>query len=276
MSSKKRILITFASSDNIYSYINSMVNSVVEYNIQSIVVVKTKGFPSGRELNLSDFSNKLKDKVLELSIDKNLKYYNNEGEEKVMTTKPDFRGYKKLNEILESQLIPDSISYTFLRWDVKDILNKFESQGDIIVDLTGADKRAYIDIFMACTSIGIEKIGIFELRRRTQRGKEQFTLYHNLAINKDFDFVIISKDHAFLDSLELIVAKKNSISLYITIFILLLLALVAFSDYYFQIKNGENKYTELIFGIITLFTGIYSVIGAWGSFQWKVMNRKKI
>lgn len=276
MASKKRILITFASSDNIYTYINSMVNAVVEYNIQSIVIVKTKGFPSGRELNLSEFSSKVKDKVDELAKDENLIYYNAKAEEIRTDTKPDFRGYKRLKEILESSLIPDSITYTFLRWDVKEILNKFESQGDIIVDLTGADKRAYIDIFMACTSVGVEKIGIFELRRRIERGKEQFTLFHNLANNKDFDFVIISKDKAFLDSLELIVAKKNNRYLYFTIFILIVLGVIAFSDYFFQIKNGENKYTELILGLITLFTGIYSVIGAWGSFQWRALNRKKI
>lgn len=276
MASKKRILITFASSDNIPTYINSMVNAVVEYNVQSIVIVKTKGFPSGRELNLSEFSSKIKDKVDELAKDENLIYYNAQAEEIRTDTKPDFRGYKRLKEILESSLIPDSITYTFLRWDVKEILKKFELQGDIIVDLTGADKRAYIDIFMACTSVGIEKIGIFELRRRVNREKEQFTLFHNLANNKDFDFVIISRDKAFLDSLELIVAKKNNKYLYFTIFILIVLGVIAFSDYFLQIRNGENRYTELILGLITLFTGIYSVIGAWGSFQWKALNRKKI
>lgn len=276
MSSQKRILITFASSDNIYTYINSMANAVVEYNIQSIVIVKTKGFPSGRELNLSEFSGRIKDKIDELAQDENLIYYNANAEEIRTETKPDFRGYKRLRDILESNLIPDSITYTFLRWDVKEILKKFETQGDIIVDLTGADKRAYIDIFMACTSVGIEKIGIFELRRRIKRGNEQYTLFHNLANNKDFDFVIISKDKAFLDSLELIVARKNNKSLYLTIIMLLILGVIASLNYFFQINNGENKYAELIIVLITLFTGIFSVIGAWGSFQWKALNRKKM
>ncbi len=276
MSSQKRILITFASSDNIYTYINSMANAVVEYNIQSIVIVKTKGFPSGRELNLSEFSGRIKDKIDELAQDENLIYYNANAEEIRTETKPDFRGYKRLRDILESNLIPDSITYTFLRWDVKEILKKFETQGDIIVDLTGADKRAYIDIFMACTSVGIEKIGIFKLRRRIKRGNEQYTLFHNLANNKDFDFVIISKDKAFLDSLELIVARKNNKSLYLTIIMLLILGVIASLNYFFQINNGENKYAELIIVLITLFTGIFSVIGAWGSFQWKALNRKKM
>lgn len=275
MTKRSNIFIVFVSSQNPFPYINALTTAVKEFDSNTFVLVKITGFPSERPLNLLDFANnKIKNNLNELAEEINLKYFDKNGNN-ISNSQKKFDGYKLLLEHFGNRLKFEQVRYKLLKWDIKEILQKYSQEGEVIVDITGADKRAAIDIFMACTSIGIEKVGLFELRREIDRTKDkQFTMYHNLN-DEDYEYPFMIQDVAFIESVQFLIAKRNRVYLLIVIGIILALTAVAFY-YTYKFRGEDNTWIpQIILGLIAVFTGIYSIIGAWSTNDFKALIRKK-
>lgn len=275
MAKKSNIFVVFVSSQNPFPYINALTTAVKEFDSNTFVLVKITGFPSERPLNLLDFANnQIKNNLIEFANEKNLKFFDNKGIEITNSTKS-FDGYKLLLEHFGNRLKFEQIRYKLLKWDIKEILQKYSNEGEVIVDITGADKRAAIDIFMACTAMGIEKVGLFELRRAIDRSKDkQYTMYHNLN-DEDYEYPFMLQDVAFIESVQFLIAKRNRVYLWIVIGIILALSAVAFYYTYKFRGEGNTWIPQLILGAIAVITGIYSIIGAWSTNDFKALIRKK-
>lgn len=275
MAKRSNIFIVFVSSKNPFPYINAFTTAVKEFESNTFVLVKISGFPSERKLDLFDFANnEIRNNIKFFANKENLIYFDKEGNQ-LEEVEREFDGYGKLHDTFGKRLKFEEVRYKLLKWDIKEILLKYSKEGEVIVDITGADKRAGIDIFMACTSMGIEKVGLFELRRDTSNSPDkQFTMYHNLN-DEDYEYPFMMQDVAFVESVQFLIAKRNRVYLWIVIGIILALSAVALYYIYKYRGEGNGWIPQIILGTIAVITGIYSIIGAWSTSDFKALTREK-
>ncbi len=261
----KKSLLLFLCSPTIDTYINSMTHAIDKHGIDHIVLVNLREIPSGKQIEFEEFKGEL-EKVI-LGLTKNIYFFKDKDgkwQQENVQIPNKFLGYELLRKVFCNSLDLRSVGYDFLRKNLKQLISEYENKGDFIIDLSGIPKRASIDVFMACSTIGVEKIVTFELKKKPEKFN---TLYNNLE-TKDYEYVVLPDGESFIKSVEFLVAKKNSTKFFMVMSAIVISAIVVPLHIILKGKLGDSHW--FVYGLLAFFTilsGIIPILDAWGAFN---------
>lgn len=274
-----RPLLIFIGSSGVGSYINAMANAVNKYDVNLIALVNVIESPSVQQMDFERFANKVLWDVLCGLVEgvfkeprPDLSAYR---EIPVLEAKQ-CEAYKKLKEIFGSTHQLTKVTYPFLTRDIEELKNTYGP--DVIIDLSGVQKRVAIDILTACLAVGISDVMLFELQKPI--GGPQ-ALYHNLK-KGDFNHVVLPRWEPLINNIEFFAARQNRsklktalISMVVSIGLILAYQLV-------RVGFGEGNWFTWILVIAIaatgLFGGVTPLMDVWGGLRLVLSygKRKKI
>ncbi|OUL23448.1 hypothetical protein BV378_21105 [Nostoc sp. RF31YmG] len=231
-------LLIFIQSDNPGLYVNILTHCVQVEGVRDIYFAVNEG-AIGKLSEAKDQIRKIRDKLEELLT--------NHNEYK--------RAYDSMSSLpqLEERII--KILFTHPDSSIKNIKRKFPDINNLIVDISGCNKKVSSDVISSYISSGVKHICCFELDDKIYskewRTKGLSKMYHD--ISKDiiyYEYIDFSKSGTTIESFNRMRSQGQFIKVLLVISILL--GVIVFM----LIQQQQNVLAQYAALVITLLTGL--------------------
>jgi hypothetical protein len=163
-----KALVLFMGSPEVGPYVNAMAHAVDSFGIDRIVLVQVVGAPTGLQVDFDAFVNvELATVVSQLA--------DGQFSEKAFSVPAGFRAYSELKRVYGTERDLRRVNYQFLRDSLMELKALYGTES--IIDISGLPKRVAIDVLTGSLAVGLERVMLFELKKR---GRGLDALYHAL------------------------------------------------------------------------------------------------